>query len=698
MAPATLPPHGRGAPSNPANRFERLHVVSELPTPDRIETLYLRDTSRTILARNDSPDVGFDVSINPYRGCEHGCSYCSSGDTPILLADGSWRRLDQLKVGDDIYGTVRHGFYRRYVRTKVLAHWCVERAAHRVSLEDGTTLIASGDHRFLTERGWKFVAKPPSGGGQRPHLTPRNKLMGTGAFAVPPDTVSSDYRRGYLCGMVRGDGLLATYRYERAGRARGDQHHFRLALTDTPGLDRVAVFLADFGVGTRRVDFQAAAGNRRAMQALRTQSRPQVERIRELVQWPSAPCDAWLSGYLAGIFDAEGSYSGGVLRISNTDERIVAVLRQALKRFGFSFALEAPHRNGGRPIQVVRLLGGLRESLRFWHTVDNAILRKRELAGQALKSTARLRVAEVEPLGRSMPLFDITTGTGDFIANGVVSHNCYARPTHEYLGFSAGLDFESRILVKEEAPELLRRELASPRWEPQVIALSGVTDPYQPVERKLGLTRRCLEVLAECRNPVAVTTKSALVMRDTDLLAGLARYDAAAVAVSVTTLDGELARRLEPRAAHPRERLRAIRHLAASGVPVGVSVAPVIPGLTDHEIPAILQAAAAAGARFAAWVLLRLPGAVAGIFEEWLEAHVPERKDKILSRLRALRGGRLYDPRFGVRGRGEGIFAEQIRALFETGLRRAGIPQERPRLSTAAFRRPGEAQLGLFDR
>ena len=274
---------------------------------------------------------------------------------------------------------------------------------------------------------------------------------------------------------------------------------------------------------------------------------------------------------------------------------------------------------------------------------------------------------------------------------------CYARPTHEYLGFSAGLDFESRILVKEDAPELLRRELASPRWEPKVLALSGVTDPYQPVERKLELTRRCLAVLAEARNPVGVVTKSALVTRDADHLAELAAHGAAAVAVSVTTLDGELARRMEPRAPHPRERLKAIAELARSGVPAMVMVAPVVPALTDHEIPAILEAAAEAGATGAGYVMLRLPGAVSGLFEEWLATHFPDRKDKVLNRVRDLRGGRLNDPRFGSRMRGEGPFAEQVKALFQQAKRRYGLDRPRPELSTAAFRRPAGAQMGLFE-
>jgi len=273
---------------------------------------------------------------------------------------------------------------------------------------------------------------------------------------------------------------------------------------------------------------------------------------------------------------------------------------------------------------------------------------------------------------------------------------CYARPTHEYLGFSAGLDFETRILVKEDAPELLRKELASPRWKPQLIAMSGVTDPYQPVERRLRLTRRCLEVLAEFRNPVAIVTKNALVRRDVDVLGELARYQAAQVCVSVTSLDPEITRRMEPRTSHPRERLDAIADLSAHGIPVVALVAPLVPGLTDHELPGILAAAKEAGATSAAFVPVRLPGAVAGLFEEWLERHFPDRKEKVLNRIRGMRGGKLNDPNFGSRFRGEGIFAEQMRALFHATCRKLDIPLRSMELSTAAFRRPG-AQLGLFD-
>jgi DNA repair photolyase len=274
---------------------------------------------------------------------------------------------------------------------------------------------------------------------------------------------------------------------------------------------------------------------------------------------------------------------------------------------------------------------------------------------------------------------------------------CYARPTHEYLGFSAGLDFETQILVKEDAPALLRKEMAAPKWQPKVVSLSGVTDPYQPIERRLQLTRRCLEVFVEFRNPVGVVTKNHLICRDIDLLSELAQHQAAAAFLSITTLDGELARRMEPRATHPAGRLAALSELAHAGVPVGVLVAPVIPGLNDHEMPAILEAAAKAGARYAGYVLLRLPHGLGPLFEQWLRHHYPERCDKVLSRLRDTRGGAIYDPRFGSRMKGTGVLAEQIASLFALSCRRAGIGSGFPVLSTAAFRRPGGTQRLLFE-
>jgi len=274
---------------------------------------------------------------------------------------------------------------------------------------------------------------------------------------------------------------------------------------------------------------------------------------------------------------------------------------------------------------------------------------------------------------------------------------CYARPTHEYLELSAGTDFETKIFVKENAPELLRQELASPKWVPQSVSVSGVTDPYQPVERRLELTRRCLQVFAEFRNPVGIVTKNALVTRDRDVLGELAKYDAAVVFLSITTLDPELARVMEPRASAPAARLRAVRELTDAGIPVGVLVAPVIPGLNDHEAPAILDAAAGAGAKFAGYVTLRLPFAVKDLFATWLDQHFPNKKERVLGRLKGARGGKLNDSRFRTRMRGEGEWADLFSTMFKLHRARAGLAGHGPELSAAHFTDGRPKQGTLFE-
>lgn len=277
---------------------------------------------------------------------------------------------------------------------------------------------------------------------------------------------------------------------------------------------------------------------------------------------------------------------------------------------------------------------------------------------------------------------------------------CYARPYHEYLGYNAGLDFESRIMVKDKAPELLEAELGRKSWRPVPLACSGVTDAYQPLERELRITRRCLAVLADFRNPVGIITKNALVTRDLDLLGELASHGAAQVVLSLTTLDPVLSSTLEPRASRPAARLEAMRLLSGAGLPVGVSVAPIIPGLNDHEIPALMQAAADHGASFASATLLRLPHAVKDIFSAWLDRFAPGKKDLILNRIREVRGGALNDPAFGRRMSGTGPLAEQIAQLVAISKRRAGFSDREKnfshvRLSTKAFRRtlPGQREL-----
>lgn len=277
---------------------------------------------------------------------------------------------------------------------------------------------------------------------------------------------------------------------------------------------------------------------------------------------------------------------------------------------------------------------------------------------------------------------------------------CYARPTHEYFGLSIGLDFETKIFVKMDAPKLLRAELMKDSWTPQPIAMSGVTDCYQPIERKLRITRGCLEVLAEFRNPVLMITKNHLITRDVDILADMASWNGAGVSISVTTLRNDLQRIMEPRTSVPAKRLDAIEKLAKAGVPVNVLVAPVVPGLTDEEIPAILKAAADAGAQGARYIVLRLPYEVKSLVDDWLAIHFPDRREKVLNRVRALRNGQLYESRWGMRQRGDGVFADQIEALFSATCRKLGLDREwRGRsLDTSQFRRPEArgSQLSLL--
>jgi DNA repair photolyase len=273
---------------------------------------------------------------------------------------------------------------------------------------------------------------------------------------------------------------------------------------------------------------------------------------------------------------------------------------------------------------------------------------------------------------------------------------CYARPYHEYLGFSSGLDFESKIMVKYDAASILRKELRSPKWKPQVIAMSGVTDIYQPVEKKLKLSRACLSVLAEFRNPVGLITKNYLVTRDIDILKELSDYNCASVTLSITSLDEKLIRKMEPRTSTAHRRLKAIEELAEAGIPVGVNVAPIIPGLTDHECADILRSAADAGASHASYIIVRLPYKVKDLFVQWLEQHFPDRADKIKNRLLDMRGGNLNSSDFGKRMKGEGKFAKQIKDLFQIHVARHGFNKKFDSLTTKHFLKTHGEQTSLF--
>ena len=485
---------GHGAISNPEGRFESRRVeavddgwaIESEQEPPPLATTISAEHAKSIISRNDSPDIPFEQSINPYRGCGHACVYCLLGDTNILMAGGHTKRLGDLEIGDEIIGTARRGFHRRYVKTRVVAHWATYKPAYRLTLRNGTCITASADHRLLSDRGWKFVMGSQDRGKRRSYLAVGDQLLGMGATATG---------------------------------------------------------------GVIKKTFTTSA------------------------VVPAEP----VTRFHGDISALAGADAGGVARIANPFDSVAALV-------------------------TAGVLGGA------------ARIRGRTIRAAAVEAAAGLDIVAIEPLGKSMPMFDITTGTGDFIADGVVSHNCYARPAHAYVNLSPGLDFETKLFYKDNAAELLRRELSQPRYVCKTINLGANTDPYQPIERQLKVTRSILEVLQEFRHPLTIITKAHLIERDIDILAEMARDNLAAVHVSVTTLDSDLKRILEPRAPAAAARLHAIRTLHAAGIPVGALVAPVIPAINDHEIEHILAAVAEAGARSAAYVMLRLPHEVKDLF------------------------------------------------------------------------------------
>ena len=352
--------------------IERGAVARTFDTPGFRGMTFFEVQAKSVVNRvPEASRMPFKWTINPYRGCQHACVYCLEGETPILMADGRTRPLAQLRAGDGIYGTVRRGGGREYVRTTVLAHWSTVKPAYRVLLEDGTQLVCSGDHRFLTERGWRYVTGGGFGGlRRRPHLSAGHALMGTGGFAEPPKQTAA-YRRGYLCGLIRGDGSDGHYAYPQLDRPADRTYLFRLPLAgqeNREGLARTAGYLARAGIGCVGFSFTEETGTaghagRRELTAVRTGSAEQVRTLSWLLDWPDHPAPDWHKGFLAGIFDAHGSYRDGVLRLAPADPAINGWLVFSLESLGFGYAVERP---AGRA--CVRVRGGLGEALRFFHT------------------------------------------------------------------------------------------------------------------------------------------------------------------------------------------------------------------------------------------------------------------------------------------------------------------------------------------
>jgi DNA repair photolyase len=618
---------GQVRPATDLPLFDAPATVRTFDAPEFRDVTFYEVEAKSILNRVPAASrMPFEWTINVYRGCSHACSYCVFGDTPILMADGRTKPLADIQAGDAIYGTIREGWFRRYAITHVIDHWSTVKPAYQITLEDGTQLITSGDHRFLTDSGWKYVTGLKPGPGQRHYLTTKSKLMGTGGFASPPKG-GPEYRRGYLCGMIRGDGHVSSRMYKPPNEDLRRVDVFRLGLTDVEALQRTRAFLAEFGISTHEYVFQRSSTNRKQLSGLVSNGPSNIAAIREAITVPCVPSMEWQKGFLAGIFDAEGSYSGAAVRISNTDQAILDLITSSLAQLGFLFTRRTVERDASRrPITCVRLLGGVGEHLRFFHTVDPAITRKRTIEGAAVKHSAPLRVTSIAPLGMDLTLYDMTTGTGDYIANGTINHNCFARPSHTYLNFDAGRDFERRIVVKVNAPEVLRRELRKKSWTGAHVAMGTNTDPYQRCEGRYRLTRGVLEALRDYANPCSVLTKSPLLLRDLDLFVELAETAGFSANLSIGTLDEEVWRRSEPGTPHPKARMAAVKQLVEAGIPCGILMAPILPGISDspEQLRAVVRAAADAGASHLTPITLHLRPGVKEEFLPWLEEAYPE--------------------------------------------------------------------------
>jgi len=610
-----------GGPGPPA-LFERGAVARSFDTPGFRGMTFFEVHARSVINRvPEASRMPFRWTINPYRGCSHACSYCLVGETPILMADGRTRPLADVRPGDAIYGTAGRGSCRRYVRTTVLDHWQTVRPAYRTTLEDGTSLVTSGDHRFLAEGRWAHVAGAASGP-PRPYLARGTKLTGVGGFADQPKD-SAEYRHGYLRGLVRGDGTLG-------------------ACPGTAALGRARSYLDGMGVTTATY----------------------------LARWPASPSMDWRKGFLAAIFDADGSHGHGALRISNTDQSVIGWATACLYALGFEVVIEPGERASG--LHVIRLRGGLREALRFFHTTDPAITGKRTIEGAAAEGGARLGVVSVEPLGLDVPMFDITTATGDFISDGVVSHNCYARRSHTYLDLDAGHDFDSKIVVKVNAPQRVRAELAAPRWRGEHVAMGTNVDCYQRAEGRYRLMPGILAALRDAANPFSILTKGTLILRDADLLAEASEVTGVGLAVSVGSTDEDLSRVLEPGAPSPRRRLEVCAAFTDRGMGCAVLMGPVVPFLSDSpaQLAATVREAAQAGACSVSPIVLHLrPGAREWFFR-WLGEHHPA----LVARYRGLYGRGAYTPK---------AYQQRVSERVQELARRYGVGRGRPRRAAA---------------
>ncbi|GAA1599424.1 DNA repair photolyase [Actinoplanes couchii] len=582
-------------------------VVRTFETPGFAGMTFYEVRAKSLINRVPGTSrVPFEWTVNPYRGCSHACTYCLAGDTPILLADGSTRPLAQIRPGDAVMGTMGAGAHRRYVPTTVRDHWETSKPSFRVTLADGTRLVSSGDHRFLTDRGWRHVSPSEP---HLPALAVGDLMFGVGRFADPPKE-SPDYQSGFVCGLVRGDAAGGGGAVESDAWIRADGYLEDVSLT-------------------------------------------------EAVRWPETPTGDWFRGFLAGAFGAIGRTDRLAVLFECGETAYLHRIAEALTHLGL--VARGPGRVRPGAVGRVETERHLDAALRFRH-LTGATMPPLDASGVGVRRERRLTVVDIEDLGLTLPLFDISTGTGDFIADGVVSHNCFARNTHTYLDLDSGHDFDTRVVVKVNAGELIRRELASPRWSGAPIAMGTNVDVYQRAEGRYRLMPEILAALRDHANPFSVLTKGTLILRDLDLLRQAAEVTRVSLSFSVGFVDETVWRSAEPGTPSPRRRLETIRRLTDAGFSVGVLMAPILPGLTDTEesIDETVAGIAAAGAASVTPLALHLrPGA-----REWYAAWIGREHPHLSARYRELYGNGSYLPK---------VYQEEIGARVRLAARRHGL-------------------------
>ena len=531
---------------------------------------------------NEGSKCKYTTRLDVYGcGCQHDCKYCVDGDTLVLMYDGTSKKIKDIEIGDEIYGVEKDISAHKLVKSTILNKWETIKPSYKITLANGVEIICSENHRWLSNRGWKYTIGKMSGENRRPYLTTNNHLIGFTNYSFEVFEETNEYKRGYLTGIINGDGHIGEYHYENQSGG-GDQYQFRLALKDEDAIVRVANYLNDFEIEVAFFDFSMVDRKTKeevVHKAIRTNKKFNYEKIVDIISVSNEPSKEYLRGFMAGFYDAEGCSYNFAKRVYNTDNKLIDTYVKGLEEFSFKYVFDKEIKtHNGLTLKTVRLVGGMSEILRFYQTTLPAIKRKFSFDGIRFKNAGvvnELKVVSIEPYKNEQVLYDITTSTENFIANGVVSHNCYAKSL---------LDF--RKLWNPTNPsiadiEKVKRKIAKLPKDTPPIRLGGMSDMFQPAEKRHKLTYETIKALNENNIPYLIVTKGAMIADDEYI--ELLDKDLAHIQITVTTTDDKLSTTYE-KASLPSERIKAIEKLQENGFDVQLRLSPFIPQYIDFDI------------------------------------------------------------------------------------------------------------------